>query len=49
MPASLGRAAFALPLRLALAVPVRAEVGDEHLFLGNPIGQNTSSTPLFPE
>jgi hypothetical protein len=49
MPSFLGRAALALPVLLALAVPVRAEVGDEHLFLGNPIGQNTSSTPPFPE
>jgi endonuclease G len=35
---SLGRAALALPVLLALAFPVRAEVGDKHLFLGNPSG-----------
>jgi endonuclease G len=34
----LWRAALTLPVLLALAAPGRAEVGSEHLFLGNPSG-----------
>jgi hypothetical protein len=38
---SLGRAALALPVLLALVTPGRAGVGDEHLFPGNPSGATT--------